>query len=208
MLKKSSAYKQELKVARKRGKKVFLKKLRELKVTDSKLYWRLISNNKKEDTPILISEFFKHFKDLSLNSQQTDSEPPIFLGPSLDNSALNKVFDEKEIGDCIQSLKNGKSAGIDLIVNEYIKSTKDIMMPLYIKLFNKVLQCGYMPEDWLIGAIIPIYKNKGDKKDVNNYRGITLLSCLGKLFTSALNGRLSKFCEINDIIGEVQAGFR
>ena len=65
-----------------------------------------------------------------------------------------------------------------------------------------------MPMDWLIGIIIPLYKGKGDKKDANNYRGITLLSCLGKLFTSILNVRLSKFCETNNVIGEMQAGFR
>ena len=41
---------------------------------------------------------------------------------------------------------------------------------------------------------VPLYK-KGDKKCVDNYRGITLLSCLSKLFTSVLNGRIEKFCE-------------
>ena len=56
--------------------------------------------------------------------------------------------------------------------------------------------------------IIPIYKNKGSKDDANNYRGITLLSCLGKLFTSILNHRLTEFCENNLIIKEIQTGFR
>ena len=58
------------------------------------------------------------------------------------------------------------------------------------------------------GLIIPIYKNKGSKDDANNYRGITLLSCLGKLFTSILNHRLTEFCEKNLILKEIQAGFR
>lgn len=82
------------------------------------------------------------------------------------------------------------------------------MLPLYIKLFNKVLDTGEIPEDWLTGMIIPIYKNKGSKDDTNNYRGITLLSCVGKLFTSILNQRLTDFCENNLILKEIQAGFR
>ena len=41
------------------------------------------------------------------------------------------------------------------------------------------LYCGYFPEQWTEGIIIPLHK-KGDKKCVNNYRGITLLSCLSK----------------------------
>ncbi len=44
--------------------------------------------------------------------------------------------------------------------------------------------------------------------DCNNYRGITLLSCLGKLFASTLNERLYIFCENNHILKEIQAGFR
>ena len=82
------------------------------------------------------------------------------------------------------------------------------MLPLYLKLFNRILDTGELPEDWLTGLIIPIYKNKGPRDDANNYRGITLLSCLGKLFTSILNNRLTEFCEENLIIKEIQAGFR
>ena len=82
------------------------------------------------------------------------------------------------------------------------------MIPLYIKLFNKVLDTGEIPDDWLTGMIIPIYKNKGSKEDANNYRGITLLSCVGKLFTAILNQRLTEFCDNNLILKEIQAGFR
>ena len=77
-----------------------------------------------------------------------------------------------------------------------------------LKLFNKVLDTGEIPDDWLTGMIIPIYKNKGSKEDANNYRGITLLSCVGKLFTAILNQRLTEFCDNNLILKEIQAGFR
>jgi hypothetical protein len=65
-----------------------------------------------------------------------------------------------------------------------------------------------IPEEWSIGIIIPIYKKKGDINDPDNYRGITLLSCLAKVFTSVLNNRLTEFLEDFKIIGEEQAGFR
>ena len=108
----------------------------------------------------------------------------------------------------VNKLKNNKAVGIDRILNEFIKCSIDIMIPLYVKLFNKILDSGEIPEDWLVGLIIPIYKNKGSKEEANNYRGITLLSCLGKLFTSILNDRLTEFCENNAILNESQAGFR
>ena len=57
----------------------------------------------------------------------------------------------------------------------------------------------------------PIYKQKGscdDCDDPNNYRGITILSCFGKLFTSVINNRLVEYFDENTTIGPEQAGFR
>jgi len=56
--------------------------------------------------------------------------------------------------------------------------------------------------------IMPIYKNKGDKGDFDNYRGITILSCLGKLFTSVINARLNAYAKEIELIKENQTGFR
>ena len=53
-----------------------------------------------------------------------------------------------------------------------------------------------------------LYKNKRDPNDPNNYRGITITSCLGKLFTTLINSRLGKFVEDMELIGPEQAGFR
>ena len=58
------------------------------------------------------------------------------------------------------------------------------------------------------GTIIPIYKNKGDIKQPENYRPITLLNCLGKLFTSIVNQRLTEYIESNNLLNHNQCGFR
>ena len=60
------------------------------------------------------------------------------------------------------------------LMNIYIKNTKHILSHLYGKLFNKVLETGNIPENWLTGKIVPIYKKVEEVNDVNNYRGITL----------------------------------
>ena len=82
------------------------------------------------------------------------------------------------------------------------------MMPVYVKLFNIVFNYGIVPDSWSIGDILPIYKNKGSASLPENYRPITLLSCLGKLFTSIINNRLNKFAEDYNVINPSQAGFR
>ena len=105
-------------------------------------------------------------------------------------------------------LKRNKSSGTDDIVNEYIISTKELFMPVYENLFNLILDNGIVLTDWLKGNISPIYKNKDRKGDLANYRLITLLSCNGKVFTSILNTRLTKYLENNRMLNETQIGFR
>ena len=74
--------------------------------------------------------------------------------------------------------------------------------------FNLVLDCGIIPESWSSGISKPVYKNKGNPSDPDNFRAITLISCVGKLFTSILNSRLNFFANDLNIISENQAGFR
>jgi hypothetical protein len=94
---------------------------------------------------------------------------------------------KEEILKCIKKLKNNKACGEDLVINEYIKSTTNTFIDIYEQLFNIIFETGIVPDNWLMGNIKPIYKNKGDKMDPKNYRPITILSCLGKLFTAVLS---------------------
>ena len=82
------------------------------------------------------------------------------------------------------------------------------MCPIYTKIFNIILSCCIIPTEWTIGQLAPIFKNKGDRKKATDYRGITILSCLSKLFTSVLNDKLTKWVTDKNIIGPEQAGFR
>ena len=89
-----------------------------------------------------------------------------------------------------------------------LKNCPDDLIYVIVLLFNMVLESGIIPTDWTIGIIKVLYKNKGDINDINNYRGITLLSCLGKLFTSVINERLYNYLTHANLLGSEQAGFR
>ena len=82
------------------------------------------------------------------------------------------------------------------------------MRSALVRLFNLILNSGIVPTEWCISLIQPLYKNKGSKLDANNYRGISLISCVGKVFTQLINRRLENFIHQNDILGQEQAGFR
>ena len=124
------------------------------------------------------------------------------------NEEINRCITSEEISSAVKSLKNNKSPGSDDILNEHIKCTIHAMLPTYTKLFNLVFDTGIVPENWVLGNILSIYKNKGDKTLPENYRPITLLCCLGKLFTSIIINRLTAFAERYEKISHSQAGFR
>ena len=94
-----------------------------------------------------------------------------------------------------------------MLLNEFFLHGIHVLPPYLHKIFNVVLDNGYFPQCWSDGYIVPVYK-KGHISKVENYRGITLLSTLGKLFTSVLNNRLTEWANNYHVYIEAQAGFR
>ena len=74
----------------------------------------------------------------------------------------------------VKTLKNGKSSGMDGVINEYIKNSSSSMIDMYVELFNIIFDQGIFPDSWITGVIKPIYK-KGDHSSPDNYRPITLI---------------------------------
>jgi hypothetical protein len=72
-------------------------------------------------------------------------------------------------------------------------------------LFNSILDRGFFPASWCEATciLIPLHK-KGDYSDPNNHRGISLISCFAKLFTTILNKRLLKWGAVNDVLTDAQ----
>ena len=101
-----------------------------------------------------------------------------------------------------------KSAGIDGILNEYIKCTSIILLDVYVKLFNEVLQTDHILQSWFKYIIVPIFENKADTRYADNYCGVTLVRCIGNVFTCLLNERIVKYLNDGHILNENQAGFR
>ena len=190
------------------------KNLRNLHRHHPKEYWNILKNsegNKKSEPKVSMADFEKHFEHLNQEDTQNDAPTHNFDPSDIDPATIqefNLDFTVEEVLKNIKSLKNNKSEGLDFVKNEYIKNCPISVVELIVNLFNLILRTGHVPYDWSIGLIVPIFKKKGSKFDPNNYRGITLLSCLGKLFTFCINSRLTKFLTDRATVGEEQAAFR
>ena len=120
---------------------------------------------------------------------------------------LNVNLSREEILKSINQLKTNKSGGPDRLINEFFIHGKSILFPTLNNLFNKIFEIRHFPECWSEGYVIPLHK-KGSINEIENYRGITLLSVLGKLFTRVINNRLGDWAENYFVLIEAQAGFR
>ena len=168
-----------------------------MKSSDPKTYWKIINgtNSEKQDASKRISSemFLEHFKSLfndttrDVRDEREDQDADHYDN---NNEDLNKAFEEWEILKALRNLKSNKACGHDQIINEFLKASTGKMTEIYTKLFNLILFSGKTPNEWSIGMIKPIYMQKGSCDDPNNYRGITIFSCFGKLFTSVIKNRL------------------
>ena len=118
-----------------------------------------------------------------------------------------KYVNERTVVKYIQNLKQGKSAGPDNIPTVILKDAADfICKPLTIT-FNSSFRLGTFPDRWKIVRIMPIYKS-GAKDDTNNYRPISILSVLSKLYEKIAHDQLIDFLQSNKKPTKNQLAFR
>lgn len=103
-------------------------------------------------------------------------------------------------------LSNGKAPGSDGIAPEVLKKSKPVLLQKLHELLCLCWESGSVPQDMRDANIITLYKNKGDRSDCNSYRGISLLSIVGKAFARVTLSRLQILA--SRIYPESQCWFR
>lgn len=110
-----------------------------------------------------------------------------------------------EVEKAIKSQKMDKAPGPDRITNELMRGTITELSPLLTKIFNEILHTGIIPNPWTESHIILLHK-KGPKDDIENYRPISLISNVYKVFAKIILDRISGKLDENQPVE--QAGFR
>ena len=125
----------------------------------------------------------------------------------ISDDLLNSPISFIEVKRSIILSKIGKAPGIDCIPNEVLKNPR--ITNLFFKLYTFCFENHIVPSLWLKSIVKPIPKSSDKSPYVPmNYRGISLISCVGKIYSSILNCRVSAFLEENNILVEEQNGFR
>ena len=126
----------------------------------------------------IIGRAFEYYRDL-YSSNTT-------FAPSYGSRRSVPEIIPSEVEIAIKQCKRGKACGPDAIGNEVLKLAGEPIYGALAGLFNRCLQEREIPNDWNDAAVILLYK-----KDISNYRPISLLSCLYKIFTKILTRRIT-----------------
>ena len=189
--------------------------------SDSKTFWKRIKDmtNPKDDTIRNIdpNEWTNHFQNLLKTPRARGTNVhfrdyveeclPILERVSEKSNILNIEITSDEIKSTVRGLKIGKSTFLDDISNDAIKEGLCFLDDSLTHLYNTVLRCGTFPDLWGESLIIPLHK-KGDKMNVNNYRGIMISSSVGKIFLKILTKRIDNFMKTNEKWCLNQCGFK
>ena len=126
------------------------------------------------------------------------------------NCSSNFEFEEitsEDVSKAIDSLKNKTSYGYDKLTSNMIKAAKDVLVQPLTIIINQCLKSGIFPDKLKIAKVIPVYK-KGDNSSINNYRPISLLPVISKLFERIIHTQLMEYFQSNNLLFSHQYGFR
>lgn len=187
-----------------------------LRINNTKSFWQtmnkmLVCPYKPKPTNVSPRKFFAHFKEI-LNpnthiSDDTDTVVNEIIEDAESDDDYNKQITITEVENALKDLKYGKAGGCDGVGPEFFCNFTPTLVIFLCTLFNSILDTGVYPKQWCQSLIFPLHK-QGDTNNPNNYRGISLLNIISKLFSSILNKRLSLWAEKNGLIPQCQAGFR
>ena len=125
-----------------------------------------------------------------------------------DDSPLITPPTVDEVADHLRNCRTNSAPGQDGIGYNLLKKVPPSYLAYITKFFAACIRIGYFPKAWKHAKTIMVPKPGKDLSIAKNYRPISLLSCLGKLFERLLAGRLSKYLETKGLFNKNQSGYR
>lgn len=163
-----------------------------------------ITNNEGKlisDTQGMLRVWSEYFNTL-LNPIASESEGT----PGMESGTVDDLLpDIEEVARAIASLKTAKASGPDKIQSELLKAMGEAGLLWLTRIIRHSYAKGTVVSDWGESIIVPVFK-KGDRRSCTNYRGVSLISHVVKVYSRVLANRLQAVSE--EALVESQAGFR
>ena len=118
-----------------------------------------------------------------------------------------QTVSETNVYKLLSSLNPCKSTGIDKIPAKIIRIVAPIIANSLTRIFNTAIYSETVPSEWKLARVIPLHKN-GPRNMLNNYRPISILPIVSKVFEKGLYGQLYDYFVVNNSLSQNQFGFR
>lgn len=174
---------------------------------DSKQFWNVVNSFRISHSVsgnINRESVLAHFRSLF---NDCSPSPTLFAAPHYVSDILDSSFSMDELAQVVSSLKDNKASGPDRITYEFYKYAPQVLLDKLLSLFNFIYSSGDIPPSFAQSIIFLLYKG-GDRDQISNYRGISCMNTVAKIFCSLLLRRLEHFVDENNILSESQSGFR
>ena len=171
---------------------------------------KFVLNNKIVTDTNVISDSFNNFyinigPDLAKQIPKCDEDPLSYIPNNIRGSIFLKDVTYSEFAKIIILLKNS-SPGWDGIHTKVVKNTYNVFSEQLLHILNLSITQGVFPDELRIACVTSIYKG-GNSMMLNNYRPVSVLSLLSKIFERILYNRLIEFINKHDILYKYQFGF-
>ena len=148
-------------------------------------------------------------KNFSKNSNFADSGISLPVFPSRTNLKLHNIsITLKMVKKVIMNLDSSKASDPDCIPVVVLKNCEPELSYILAKLFNNCLKESCFPDYWKVSSVVPVFKNAGERSTAKNYRPISLLSVVSKVFEKLVNNRIVGHLEKCGLFSDFQYGFR
>ena len=132
---------------------------------------------------------------------------PVF--PYRANLKLHNIsITPKMVKKVITNLDSSKASGHDYIPVVVLKNCEPELSYILAKLFNMWLKESCFPDCWKVSSVAPVFKNVGERSTAKNYRPVSLLSVVSKVFEKLVNNRIVYHLEKCSLFSDFQYGFR
>ena len=133
-------------------------------------------------------------KNFSENSNLDDSGIFLPVFPSKTNLKLHNIsITPKMVKNVIMNLDSSKASGPDCIPVVVLKNCEPKLSYILAKIFNICLKESYFPDCWKVSSVVHVFKNVGERSTATNYRPVSLLSVVRKVFEKLVNNRTVDF---------------
>ena len=145
----------------------------------------------------------------SVNSNLDDSGISLPVFPSRSNLKLHNIsVTPKMVRKVLWNLDLSKASGPDCIPVVVLKNCELELPYILAELFNKCLKKSCFPDCWKVSSVVPVFKNVGERSTAKNYRPVSLLSVVSKVFEKLGNNRIVDHLEKRGLFSDFQYGFR